>query len=97
MALVKEFEALNKVLLNDEEIAKVKDCEMYDDIKEGELDCSNCSGNCRFIAKAQLKKVVEDLRTYAFAEPQSVPASGRELIAVCIPVSDWQSLLEEVK
>ncbi len=48
------------------------------------------------LCEAQLKKVVEDIGTYRFAEPIQVPEYGREPIIICIPLEDWQALLEEV-
>ena len=37
--------------LSEEAIASAKDCELYYDIKSGELDCEVCSGNCRQVAR----------------------------------------------
>lgn len=47
-----------------------------------------------FLIKAQLKKVVEDLKHSIAAEYYS-PEAGCDIVA--IPTRDWQALLEEVK
>ena len=39
------------MILSDEEIAKVRGCELYKYVRDGELDCGSCSGNCRLIAR----------------------------------------------
>ncbi|KKN65894.1 hypothetical protein LCGC14_0477110 [marine sediment metagenome] len=46
-------------------------------------DCSDCTHGCKFVAEAQLKKVVEWLRSTGMDKK----FSGL----------DWQSLLEEIK
>ena len=93
------------ILLTDEEIAREKDCEMYGDIKLGDLDCEGCSGNCRFIAKAQLKEVVELLEdalensfVMAYLGEGEPYESTIDPITIREIISDMrQALLKEVK
>ena len=79
------------ILLTDEELAQAKGEEECADIVREYGECGECSGNCKEIAKAQLKKVAEYLQKrwngteYEFYN------------IVAIPKDDWQSLLEETK
>ncbi len=43
------------------------------------------------------RQVIKLLETFAFAEPQPVPAHGRTPVIICIDVDEWQELQEELK
>ena len=47
------------------------------------------------LIKDARKELLKELETYAFAEPQDIPQSGREPVIICLTASDLQDLRRE--
>ena len=45
--------------------------------------------------REERERILKEIGTNAFAEPQHIPQSGREPVIICLTVGDWQALKGE--
>ena len=62
------------------------------------VNCEGCSGQCKVVAKAQLKKVVEGIAKYGRTSNMAGDYDlGEDKFCAYLPLDIWQSLLKEIE